>query len=140
MNRRHFLKITFAAAAVTAVSIRLDYAVAERLPRIMGDGVHDDTAGLQAALNCKQFVCDSDLVQVTGSNVAIRGGRYFVTDTLTLHPNNRTTIHGADFHFDCQDQTKSMLYVPKGGSDTTLIGCHFTTEKTMRAFTTFALP
>lgn len=81
MNRRNFLKITFAAGVASALPA---LAAEPDIPRIVGDFKHDDTAGLQAALNGEPFICEAGLVRVVGGNVYISGGYFLVTKTLRI--------------------------------------------------------
>lgn len=67
MNRRSFLR---GALAVSALSIAPAIASAPAVPKIVGDGIYDDTAGLEAALNRLPFECE-------GHVIADQGGLHF---------------------------------------------------------------
>lgn len=91
LSRRGFLKVLFAAGIATAIPVSLDKAIG--LPIIMGDGVHDDTAGLNAALSGKPFVAHDDCVRVAGGVVTLMG-HYRITDTLHLNSGSVTSLRG----------------------------------------------
>ena len=84
MNRRGFLKVVFSAAAASAVPIALNKALRSPTPVIYGDGIHDDTAGLQAAFNGQDFVCHKDLVSVSGDTVHLSGGTFLISKTIEV--------------------------------------------------------
>lgn len=79
MNRRIFLKFLAAGVAIAGTPIALKAAIRERLPIIYGDGIHDDSEGLQAAMNGLPFVARNDCVTVSYD----RGRR-----TVHLSPGN----------------------------------------------------
>lgn len=83
MNRRGFLKIVFTAAAVTALPITLTKALEKTAPVIYGDGIHDDTAGLNAAINGRDFIARNECVKVHGNRIWLaQGCTYRLTDSL----------------------------------------------------------
>lgn len=90
MNRRGFLKIAFAAGAITAVPVTLTKSLERSAPVIYGDGVHDDTAGLQAAIYGDEFIARNECVSISGNIVHLAAGTYRVSKTLNL---TRTTGH-----------------------------------------------
>lgn len=64
MNRRGFLKLTTVLGVVAVTPITLKAAGLERLPVIHGDGMHDDSEGIRAAIRGEPFVCrDCDVRQ-----------------------------------------------------------------------------
>jgi hypothetical protein len=89
LPRRSFLKGALSVVAATVVLAKLpkDFA----LPQIIGDGLHDDTAGLQAALNGEPFLCDGCVVR-NATEVVLRGGAYRLTSMITMPPF--TTLRG----------------------------------------------
>lgn len=93
MNRRDFFKVTFATGVAAAVPAIL----AERLPEIVGDGVHDDTAGLQAALNGRDFIAHNGCVRVEGGMCYLNGGLYRLTKTLEVGENKPFSMANASF-------------------------------------------
>lgn len=84
MNRRNFLKITIAAGVALATPIVLTRALERRLPVIYGDGIHDDAAGLQAALRGEDFISHDSCVRVMDGVVHINSGTYLIGETLDL--------------------------------------------------------
>jgi hypothetical protein len=89
MNRRSFLR---GMLTVTAVSIvPLDARLHAGIPRIVGDGIHDDGPGLLAAVNGRPFVADG-LVVSEQSEVKLGAGVFRMTETLRFDtPNIRVT-------------------------------------------------
>jgi hypothetical protein len=89
LNRRSFLKGALSVVAATVVLAKLpkDFA----LPQIIGDGLHDDTAGLQAALNGEPFLCDGCVVR-NATEVVLHDGTYRLTSMITMPPF--TTLRG----------------------------------------------
>jgi hypothetical protein len=84
VNRRGFLKIALAAGALAAVPISLQKAITQRLPIIYGDGVHDDTAGLQAAFDGKPFACERHCVRVLGDSIRLDYGDFVTSSPLVV--------------------------------------------------------
>jgi len=87
MNKRQFLFGSAAVVVTAASSVGVVYSVGhafgwDELPRIIGDGVHDDTAGLQAALDGRPFL--SSVVKRVGNVVHLSEGTYYSTATLYL--------------------------------------------------------
>ena len=86
INRRSFLR---GFVAVTAVATIAPAALADLgLPRIVGDGIHDDTLGLQAALDRKPFTCAANLVRVDEGGILISRGLFRVSDTLHVRQSH----------------------------------------------------
>ena len=96
MNRRSFLKIAGTAGLLAVTPITLASALATKVPIIYGDGIHDDTEGLQAAVSGKDFVCESGIVHVSGNTVNILGGTFLISDTITI-TDTRTFVSGSNF-------------------------------------------
>lgn len=114
-SRRSFLKglLTVAAVSVAAPAALLN----NDIPRIVGDGLHDDTLGLQAALDGKPFICEGQMV-FGGDRVEITGGRFRISKTLTI-ARPHTIIR--DSHFDGRGINDGpVLYWP-ASSDPSLI-------------------
>lgn len=99
MNRRHFLRLSIGAAAIAAVPIALKEAIRRQLPVIVGDGIHDDTAGLQAAINGEEFVCESGLVKMVDGGIYLDGGSYLISKTVTIPNDAHGTIMNARFDY-----------------------------------------
>ncbi len=73
LSRRSFLR---GLVAVSAAAIVPALPVHEAWPRIVGDGVHDDADGLQAAIDGKPFTCAKKLVRRDGYSTIIRDGNF----------------------------------------------------------------
>jgi hypothetical protein len=114
MNRRGFFKALAAATAIAVVSTtRLGQAVIDVARSgyhvLVGDGVTDDTAALQALIDGREVFNASG---VRLSNVYIPTappGRYLVTDTLTIDDNSRILIRGSDITCNIADENKPMF-------------------------------
>lgn len=85
VTRRSFLR---GALALTAVTIAPALPVEASVPRIVGDGVHDDWAGLQAAIDGRPFECEG-LVMQSPKVIEINGGRFSISKTLTVSGRHR---------------------------------------------------
>lgn len=110
MNRRKFLQLSIAAGVAVAVPISLQHAVARHLPIIKADGIHDDTTGLQAALNGEPFVCDSGYVTLKGSHFLLQGGSYLVTKQLLIPALESVTFKDANFKIRIPEQRNVVGY------------------------------
>jgi hypothetical protein len=92
VDRRGFIRragaalATVLAAPLFIPSDRLVFGVPKLiLPTIYGDGIHDDTAAIQAMLD-------------RGGTILLAGGSYRLTNTLTFSP--RTPLNGGHFIAD----------------------------------------
>jgi hypothetical protein len=96
VSRRSFLG---GILALTAVAVA-PKVMAEPLPRIVGDGVHDDTAGLQALFDGRPFTADPRYgVQWVEVEDALRltGGHFRLTNTLRIVDREYYIIDGGLF-------------------------------------------
>lgn len=97
LSRRGFLRGLAGAAAVAVLAVPVVELVArETVPRIVGDGIHDDTAGLQAAVDGKPFVSDVvKVIEVDGRRTVLLGnGEYQISKAMELVDVNDLTIDG----------------------------------------------
>lgn len=96
LSRRGFLCGLAGAAAVAVLAVPVVELVArETLPRIVGDGIHDDTAGLQAAIDSKPFIGDVKVIEVDGRRTVLLGnGEYRISKAMELVDVNDLTIDG----------------------------------------------
>lgn len=108
LNRRSFLRGLF---TVAAVSIAPALPMHADLPRIVGDGIHDDTAGLQAALDGRPFVCEGDIVS-SATEVTITGGEYKLSKTLRTPVDRYFRITNARFDGGAIPEGDCVLYCP----------------------------
>lgn len=101
LSRRSFLGGALVLAAATAVPAHALKALGP-LPVIYGDGIHDDTAGLQAAIDGKPFRVFGDRAYAvrTGGRVFIGQGRFRLSDTLRLNGPVSVTISDAHMVWD----------------------------------------
>lgn len=85
LSRRGFL---IGMAAVGAVA-SLPFDAVAGIPVIVGDGVHDDTAALQALLDGKDVIKDGFLLtRPAGGGVILRDGVFRTTDALRITRND----------------------------------------------------
>ena len=82
VSRRSFLGGALAVAGASIIPLGMTKAA--DVPRIVGDGFHDDWAGLQAAFDGKPFVCEGAYTRVIGGKIVMRGGHYRVTRPLLI--------------------------------------------------------
>lgn len=87
ISRRFFLGGVIAVAAGQLVK------PAFAMPMIFGDGIHDDTRGLNALLAGEPFHVENEGVIVHEGNIL--GGTFKITDTLYLRDN--VIISGSGF-------------------------------------------
>jgi polygalacturonase len=114
VSRRSFLGGALALSAAVA----LPGAAFAAAPTIYGDGIHDDTAGLQAALDGKAFRCVGEaVVRNAGGSIYISGGSYLLSHTLLVRKD--ATIYGGHFH--ASDELTGPVLHMSGG---TMINCH----------------
>lgn len=122
VSRRSFLG---GILALTAVAVA-PKVMAEPLPRIVGDGVHDDTAGLQALFDGRPFTADPRYgVQWVEVEDALRltGGRFRLTETVKIVGRKHFVIEecrfdhygpGAVLHLDgCSEGTIRSVHIAK---------------------------
>lgn len=95
LTRRSFLRGALAIAAVSVVPIAAQEA--STFPVIVGDGVHDDTAGIQAAFDGMPFVCEGHVVTDARTVKFVgRESRYKITSPVTLRRDG-VTVDGGYF-------------------------------------------
>lgn len=86
-DRRSFLKGVLSVAAASLVIPTL--CLSEDEPLIMGDGVYDDYAGLQAAFDGKPFSVAEGMTVIADQNyVMISGGNFLISRGLKLGRSN----------------------------------------------------
>lgn len=80
LSRRQLFK--FGAAAVLSAVVA-PAAFGTSAPVLWGDGIHDDTEALQAAMDGEDFIADGKRVNVA-EGFTVTGGIFRLTDTLHL--------------------------------------------------------
>lgn len=113
MSRRGFLRGLAGAAAVAVLAVPVVELVArEALPRIVGDGIHDDTAGLQAAVDGRPFISDVvRVIDVDGRRTVLLGeGEFRIGSAVELANVHDMTIDGGTLvaEGDCAFNFKGM--------------------------------
>jgi hypothetical protein len=120
VSRRSFLG---GALALTAAA-QLPSALYASVPLIYGDGVHDDTAGLQAALDGKPFKVVGKGVYIVDHKgfIHLQDGAFKLTDTLHIRRSNVSVMRCA---FDATEtKGKCVLRVHPSGEGCRLFNCH----------------
>lgn len=122
ISRRSFLGGALALTAASAVPASALRALGA-VPVIYGDGIHDDTDGLQAAIDGKPF-------RVAGEDAYVlsKGGRVFFSSgtfrlSRTLHIRNKAYIRGGRF-VGSEIKNGTVLHVHTGGLHTTVADMH----------------
>lgn len=113
LSRRSFLR---GMLTVAALSVAPALAIHADLPRIVGDGIHDDTVGLQAALDGRPFVCEGNVV-CDADHVYISGGNYRLTNGLRFNPDRVANITHARFDAKAVPEGQAVFYAPAPKSD-----------------------
>lgn len=91
LSRRNFLKGVLSLTAVAATGL----PAAPAVPRIYGDGVHCDVDGLQALIEGRPFIVESEsIVAVEG---LIRRGQFLLSRTLDVQPKAHLEILESEF-------------------------------------------
>lgn len=91
MDRRTFLRGLLTVAAVSIAPID---NLSVGLPKIVGDGIHDDTAGILAAINGKPFSADG-LVVRGQSAVQFGAGTFRMTAPMRFE-TSAVAVRGAE--------------------------------------------
>ena len=95
ISRRFFLQGALSVAALSVVPSAMADA-----PRIVGDGIHDDTAGIQALLDGRPFVCDDERIAISDDDhVYLTGGLFRTTRTIYYARRCNVTISRCTFIF-----------------------------------------
>lgn len=96
MNRRTFLKMSGGVAVVVAAPSWLK-RLAESVPILYGDGVHDDQPALQALLDGKVIEDRTGSTRRIGDVVYLASGSYRVGAPIKLNPEQQTVITSCRF-------------------------------------------
>ena len=121
MNRRGFLGAMLAAAASPAI-VRASSLMPIYTPPLVlwGDGIHDDTAALQALMDGKKvkrlFPGVAEAVGVSGG-LLLSGGVFLVSNTITL-PARSIYMQNSIFKGEASLGDRPVLYMPAQGAAT----------------------
>jgi hypothetical protein len=113
LSRRSFLGGILSVSAVAVAPLA-------HVPRIVGDGIHDDTAGLQAAFDGAPFEADGFVMQRAG-RLVISGGMFRTTGPLNLVGKSGVVIRDAMFAYEHNGACLSLDTCEL----TTVTGCCF---------------
>lgn len=80
LSRRSFLGGALSVAVIASVPAGI--SASPEIPRIYGNGRHDDAPGLQALIDGKPFICENDIVFSAGNDVYIVGGYFLLSKDL----------------------------------------------------------
>ncbi len=120
-DRRTFLKGLLAVGAGATI-VPADSAAS--IPRIVGDGVHDDAPGLQAAIDGKLFMVDGQCVALRKTTgLYISNGYFFLGRPITVRNNDRPIeIERCVFS---STGNGACLVIDRTATNTTVRGCVF---------------
>lgn len=85
-----------AAPAIVRASSLMPVKAWRTMPMLWGDGVHDDTAALQAFANgdvVMTFEGPMKAAELVAANRALPGGLYRITSTINLLPKEKSARH-----------------------------------------------
>lgn len=92
ISRRLFLGGAIAVVAAAVVS-----RPADAVPRIVGDGVHDDAAGLNALFNGMPVQIDNECVQAMDGVIALSAGHFLIGSPITVTRRRDIIVSGGFF-------------------------------------------
>ena len=99
VNRRSFIFGGAKVAAAVAVASQVPSGWFEELPKLVGDGVQDDTAALQALFDGGKAVLPDGTAISGRGGVHVLDGVYRLTDTLVIREDG-TEISGGRYLID----------------------------------------
>lgn len=108
LSRRFFLggAISLLAANTFVPSL----GASGNLPRIWGDGKHDDTSGLGALFRKEPVIFSADRIGVEEhSGITIHNGRFVITQTLHLPPGLKCSVMQCEFDAKQLDESFPIL-------------------------------
>lgn len=120
MERRSFLKGALTLIAVSALPVM---ALAANIPEIVGDGRHDDTAGLNALFAGKPVIVAREHIIATSSH--LKGGCYRISGPLEVQ--GASTIEHATF-VTAPDYDGQFIRF-RGGGEHTVSHCNFVRQR-----------
>jgi len=101
INRRSLLFGLGVASICSMVPSTVVAAIIDPVPIIVGDGVHDDTAGLQALIDGRTFRVAPGLnITETNDTVMVREGYFRLSKGLKANGTNDKNIHFSNFRID----------------------------------------
>jgi hypothetical protein len=93
LSRRWFLKGTLAVAATAVIALP---PLASPHPIVYGDGIHDDTAALNALFARLPVICEGSLIERAADEpVLLEKGVFLISGPLVVQ--GRTIINGCRF-------------------------------------------
>lgn len=131
MNRRGFLGALLAAAAAPAI-VRAGSLMPVYVPRpsglltLWGDGVHDDTAALQAMLMGAAVRYGTAILEPNAGRIFLPPAIFKLSDTLTLSKEKKALhVSGAQFVADASMPESAPMIYAEHGAEGSIQGCHF---------------
>jgi hypothetical protein len=100
MTRRGLIRGLFAAPAVVCMANIMPISATWALPRIRGDGIHDDGPGLNALLRGEPVDVLTPLVRECGDKVLLFDGAFRTSETIYLGPETKRLGLAVDWGFD----------------------------------------
>ncbi len=105
ISRRFFLGGALVVAATAVVANPTLAMLAPDIPRIYGDGVHDDAPGLNACFAGRPFVCDGSFIRADADFVEIVGGVFLISESIRVSSYGKR-IHLSDCRFNTAPEFK----------------------------------
>lgn len=121
LSRRSFLRGLLTVASVSIVPIVVGGA---SIPRIVGDGIHDDAPGFQASLDGRPFECEGCVMRLPGA-LTITGGNYRLDSMVHVRD---VPVWISDCRFTGNPHGSCMWYFherPAGSPSSHLANCVF---------------
>lgn len=98
VSRRWFMGGALGVAAAAVMPLGAAYDAV-----LYGDGIHDDTAALQALFDGRPVYVKNDgvVLKSNDGHISLKGGNYKISETLNIAPGK--TIQLAGLHIDCKN-------------------------------------
>lgn len=123
-SRRSFLGGILAVGAASTV-VTPAALLARSVPMLWGDGIHDDTAALNALLSGGEFeVSREGLALRKAGMILLQKGNFLVSDTIGIETEGVTIIHSAFLASPTFREGADMLYMRPNSSGFCLAGLY----------------
>jgi len=111
VSRRSFLRGVLAVSVVAATA---KLAIAEHIPTLYGDGMHDDAPALNALFSGKPFRVDNETI--VASDGQLNGGSFAIKSTVHIRSNSFTV---RNCRIECVDgfEGETAIHVHKECND-----------------------
>lgn len=126
VSRRLFLGGALALSAATILS--REVVASETVPTLYGDGVHDDTAALQAMLDQRPVIIEGEAVRSEGT-IYLRSGIYLISRPLVITKDGTAFIGDGGQIKTTLDFDYDAIIIATNRRDITLMNLHVTGPK-----------